>query len=573
MPIRQSLGIATGITGTYGSPYISDHLATDTSNIYPPSTQVVSAALSVVGPSTHTFRPRRPAARALGGMVAKSYADDMYNRIYISPSSISVGNVLGKQERTVSLWNAYLYEQRTLSQAEVTGDSGAYATLPAGVVLPYEVQSLEELLFTVTVDLAGPPNIDAVFTVTVEGEQYEVPITGRRIVLFPFAPNWSAPVDETVTFDSWVIPAVDGSEQTGSKGGGHAIRTFEYQTVLKTVEEMQRAENLLFTWQGRFFALPIWTERRTLAAAASGDTLSFDTDGFSVEPGSLLVLWSSPTTVEIKEVESFTSSGVVLSSVLESSWPQGTVVYPLAIALSSEQISGSRETTGIVRLPVMFECEPSTTPGNVPSAAAPTTYRGDELYLGPINWNGAQPMSYTSDRKKLDFGTLKFSSHTHAGFSKYSRSHDWFMEDEADKTLFREFLGRRQGMARPVWMPSGVNDFTLAQDAVGVNSFIVVKANEYDNLIAQHPARRDIIIHMWDGTYLCRRIISSALGPQGVMLTLDDTNGSNFTPDDVKRISYLTQYRLASPAVTIRHITDSVAVAEASVVARRPKGA
>lgn len=569
MPIRQGHLVEILYDGNFpaGYTYGSEGLLSSLS----PSGAEADPGPQIVGLSLHTF-PVTVAGRVRTGYVEKGTFDDVYNRIYVFPQSISVGNLAGSVTREVNIWNAYVSGSRTLSQAQIENDSGTFVTLPPGVTLPHEIPPLKAMTFVITIEMSGPASINGSFVLNIEGQEFVVPITGRRVVLFPFEPNWSAPVDETITISSWAIPAVDGSEQTGSTWGDNAARTFEYQTVLKNTDEMQLAENLLFNWQSLFFALPIWTEKRTLTASASSDALSFDTSGFSAEPGSLLVLWDGAEHNETKEVLSVSAGGVVLTAPLEETWPSGTKVYPIAVALMGAQVSGSRETTGVVRLPVMFECEPSATPDNVPTVAATLTYRGDELYLDPINWNGPQPMMYTSDRKKLDFGTLKFSSVSGSGFSKYGRQHNWYLPSEADKIKFRQFLGRRQGVARPVWMPSGVNDFTLAVNAVSTDSFITVKPNSYDTLVAQHPARRDIIIHLNNGTYLCRRILNSSTGAQGTLLTLDAAVGVTINMQDVKRISYLTWYRLASPAVTIRHLTDTVATVDAALVARRPKG-
>lgn len=511
-----------------------------------------------------------PPSFAISAYELRGFAYDFFYRIYITPSFVNAGNIVGTQQQSVTVWNAYPEASVTLEAAAVTGDAGTSVSVPFGLVFPYEMKPTEEVVFTLAIGQNGPPNVDATLTFTVEGFGYEVPVTGRRVVLFPFPPNWRDSVDETITVESWAIRSEDGGEQTGSSWGQSASRTFEYNVVLRTPEEMQFAENLLFAWQGRFFGLPIWTEKRTLqvAAADGATTLSFDTAGFSAESGSLVVLWNWPDRTEVKEVDAVTAGGVTLTTPLDDAWDQHTTVYPLAVALMAADASFSRETTGVARVPVMFECEPSATPGNIDPALPEATYRGDELYIRPVNWIGAQPADYASDRKKIDYGTLKFTAAAQSGFSRYSKRHNWLLEDEPDKIAFRSFLGRRQGMALPVWMPSGVNDFTIIEDALSTNSFILVEPNGYDTLVGQHPARRDIIIELWGGGYICRRIVSSVQEAEGLRLNLDALNGLDILVGGVKRISYLTWYRLASPSTTIRHRTEDKAVVEANVTAK-----
>ena len=551
------------------SPFITSDLADYSASF---ENGVYYANFPGTGVARLRGRPAKSNARVRDGFYSRSVGDDFYYRLYIEPTSINVGNVLGSQSRTVKVWNAFPNSAKLLTYAEVEGDSGISVALPFGVTLPFNIRPLREMEFVVTTTTTGPATIDAEFVMTIAGDSYDIPIVGRRIVLFPLMPQWRSPIDETITVKSWAIPSVDGGEQTGTVWGSNAVRTFEYNTVLKSAEEMQRAENLIFTGQGRFFGLPIWTEKRRLTAPAASLSvaLSFDTEGFSAEEGSLVVLWDGPDHTEIKEVLSVSAGGVVLSTILDESWGTGTIVYPLAVALLSSEVTGNRETTGVVRVPLMFECEPSATPSNIAPGTPAYTYLGDELYLTPINWSGAQPMTYSSDRKKLDYGTLKFSAFTPSGYSTYSKRHNWTLEGESEKADFRKFLGRRQGLAKPVWMPSGVEDFTIVEDATSVSSLIHVKPNGYQNLVAQHVARRDIILEMWDGTFLCRRIIGSSLEVQGLRLQLNSSHGIDIHVSAVKRISYLGWYRLASPAVTMRHLTDGVASVEAIMVTKKP---
>lgn len=526
-------------------------------------------AIGLRSPRTRNVVVAGPHTRA--GKILHSFFNDFYFRIYYQPTSINLGNVLGTQQRIVALWNAWPYDAKSLSSAEVVGDSGTTVEFPPGVTIPHTFRPLQELEFRVVSQMQGPPNIDAAFEFTVSGVDYRIRITGRRIVLFPFEPNWRTPVDETITFNSWVITSGDGTEQTGSGSGNNARRSFEYSTVLKNEKDVQLFENLAFAWQSRFFGVPVWPEERLLVseAIAGATALAFDTTGFTVEEGSLVVLWRDKRDTEIKEVSSVTAAGIVVSTPLDSDWGAGDKVYPLAVAILPTELGGTYETSAVGRVPLVFECEPLSTFGNTNAPPPAATYKGDELYLGPLNWQSGLRFAFQSDRKKIDFGTAKFSAATTRGYSRMSRSHNWTMFSREEVTALREFLGRRQGVARPVWMPSGKPDFTLIEPVIASMSTLVVEPNDYEILVAQNSARRHVFIRLADDSYLCRKIQSSSLKSNGLELVLDQSHGVDLTPDNVRIISMLDWCRLESPAVTVRHLAKDRAIAESRLVSKK----
>lgn len=505
-------------------------------------------------------------------MRGHSFFDDFYNRIYITPGALDAGNLLSTQTRHIIVWNAFLVP-KTMEDAVLGPQAGLELNYPSGVTMPYEMSPLRELDFTLQISLQGPPTIDSNVTFTVEGIDYVVPITGRRILLFPFKPTWGSPFDETVTMRSWAIESENGSEQTGSESGEIPRRQFEFNIQLRTASQAARAESLMFAWQSRFFGVPHWGEESRLDAdiAAGSTTLPFDTYGLSLEPGTLVALYENEDNNEIREIATVGVDGVTITTGLQNDWPQGSRVYPCFVALMSDTASGSRETSKVARIPVMFECEPSVTPGNTALTVAPLTYRNEELYLGKTNWKSAYPFTFESDRMKVDAGTGKFASFSTSGFSKFLRRHSWNLYDRADLKGFREFLGRRQGVARAVYMQSGVVDFELVEPVLDSEEVITVKNTEYGALAGAHPARRDIIIILNDGTYFCRRITATNDVDNVTRLNIDSSLGVSIDVADVERISFLTLYRFQSNATTIRYLTDSKATVDAMLLAKRTK--
>ena len=511
-----------------------------------------------------------PQRVTLPGTAPRTFSDDWYNRYHIIPAQLDLGNILSSSQRIITLWNAY-FDQRTLSVANILPGQGMQLVLPPGVSIPYEVKPLEQLKFQLNVSLSGPPSIDNRLRFTIEGFTYDIPITGRRIVLFPFKPNWNSPMDETFSAKSWLMESADGNEQTGSLWGDKLRRMLEYSIAVAD-EDQEVLENLLFTWSSRFFGVPHWAEETTLNAAvnAGNTVLSFETDGRSFENDGFVVLYNDAYDNEIRQIDTVVGTTVTLATGVLKRWEAGTKIYPAFVGLMPEAMAGSYETSRVTRMPVAFEFEPSVTMSNTAQNEVPLTYRGVELYMGPMNWEGSVPFVFNSGRTKIDANTGKFSVTNPKDFARGGRQHQWVVDSLNAAKSLRAWLGRRQGRAVPCYMPSGRADFTVTKVINPGDLTIDVEENYYANLIAGHPARRDVIIHLKNGTYFTRRVTgASQLVEGGIRLQLDSSLGTAVQVADIMRMSMLNLYRLAGDDVTLRWVTDKYGTAETNLVVKK----
>lgn len=507
-----------------------------------------------------------PTPTTFGGSRTSDFINDWYYRIHFIPASIDLGNLVSTQSRDIILWNAYLTD-KTLTNFSGTGLDGMTIIEPVELTsLPATMQALALHTYELEVSTSGPPTISGALNWTISGDSFSIPIVGRRVIAFAFPPNWDRGVQETIEGKSTVISLQDGSEQR-AKVRNKARRIFDYTTTVR-MAEAQRLESLIFGWHGRLFALPVWPEQTSLTApvAVGGVTLNCDTTNRSFVVGGLVAVFKDSATVEIREIASVTASSITVTSGLLYEWPANSKVFPALVSALNPSLSGTRQTDNLIEMPVRFTAEPSTTPANASGVAA-ATYQGVELSLDRPNWAAGLEFQWESDHLVQDAGTNKFSLLARAGFSQFSRSHNWTLKGLGQAAAYRGWLARRGGRAVPVYVPSDNDDFTLVANVASSNTAIDCKQNDYENQAGAHPARRDILIQFRDGTYLARRISSATTGENGVTrLVFTESMGRNFTPADVKRISFLALYRLGSDATTISWLTRGVATAQATLV-------
>lgn len=513
--------------------------------------------------------PVSASPRVLNCDPTSSYFDDYYNRIHVVPSSIAFGSIIASSTRDLVVWNSYL-DPKVFSDINVPADLGVSVNPPAGVSIPQTFNALQQWTFSVVADLIGPPTFDSAFEFTVSGRTISVPVSGRRLVVFPFAPNWNSPVDESFEWNSWVLTAGDGSEQTGSNWGNQPRRHFSYTVLLKGLQ-LQKFENLLFGWQHRAFGLPVWVDKtKTTASIAPGSTAvpcdtslrSFVADGFGV-------LYLDDDNFEAFAIQSVSAGSITAALPTQRAWPAGTRVYPVIPALLNQTTSGGYQVDNLAVVPVSFDCDPQQTPGNTATTATVPQYQGEELYMLRANW--ASPLSFqvNSARRTLDYRTGANSTYSTQGFSKTTRKHTWNLTGRQSSADFRAFIGRREGIAIPVYMPTGNTDFTVVSPALVDTAYLDVSPNDYDLFVGAHPARRDLAILLRNGTYFVRRITDAQMSGSVLRLTLDATFPQNIDPSQMKRVSLVGFYRLESNSVSIRWLTDEVGTAEANLVTKR----
>jgi len=509
--------------------------------------------------------PVQVAARAFSSVEIPGYFRDFYLRLRLTPSLLDLGNVASAQSRTVHLWNANLVPI-TITSLEVLDGSGLAITAPAGMeILPFVLQPLQQVDYGLFVSLSGQPNFDARLEwITASGVAAMLRVLGSRVVPFPFEPDWAAGIDETLSARSSVLRSPNGDEQSISLWQ-KLRRSYSVPYTLKD-DDARLANNLMFGWQSRLFAVPAWPEMTylTAPAAAGADTLFFSTVGRSLVPGGLVAVFlrKQARNAEMRQILSVTSSSVRVTTPFANAWPAGARVAPVLLGAMTAQVQGSQHLPTVASFTLDFAMDPATTTDNAIAGTPAILYRGYEVYLDRTNWRDGLTVNSQSDVQVVDFHTGVVRLRPVADYAAMGRSHDWYLKSLEKVTAFRSWLKRRLGKTVGVWMTSARQDFRVIAD-VEVNApSIRVRASGYSAMVDQNASRQDIYIRLTDGTYYFRRIIGSTdNGDDTETLSLDTVIPARFAPADVRQFSFLTFYRMAGDDATIHWLAPGVAEA------------
>lgn len=499
----------------------------------------------------------------VGGDVTPVFFDDWYNRIHLMPMQIDLSNIITDQTRPILLWNAYL-EDKDLMSTNFPAAQGMSVTSP--VVPPYTIRPLETLTYTVNVSADGPPVIDVKLTWVIDGESdLVVGITGRRIVVWPFAPDWSTPVVESLDWMTDVMVSYYGNEQR-EQLRGKPRRQFEY-TSLITKQDTATAANLLWGWQNRNFALPLWYDRTRLnSSVIAGDvTLNVDTTNRGFFNGGLLFIMKDTMTYEAVEIESFNSSSVTLAKPVEQSWAPGTAVYPVNISLMPMSVPRRMITDGVSQISVTFTADPIQTDPFIPAGTAPLTYNGYEVITKKPNW--AQPIDVTNEFEYdlTDFQTGGFRANPTRQYPQVVRRFQWVFKNRTRAIEFRKLLGRLKGRLKAAYLPTWFSDFELYATEVASSPNIRVKSNEFNRMVGVDSTLNTLMIVLRSGTVIFKTIGAVGTDPLDfTTLGLDSAIGYDLNSTTLARLSLVHLCRLSSDRVTINHLSDGVSTVEAN---------
>lgn len=553
--------IAQSPFGAYPNAHISADLNAYWVDYWPAHQAAATPGAAIA--LTRTVAVAHP--RTVPSGIGRSYMDDYYYRVHLRPAVLNLGTLANAQSRPVEVWNAWPASAQTLTGTPLAGDAGIGVTAPAA--FPIAFAPLQARTWSVAVGLDGPPNIAATLTFTFADATQTVtlPITGTRLLLWAWTPDWSNGITERLSWKTDVLQSLTGAEQRRALRLSPRV-TWDFD-ALACGDDRARMQNTLFAGVGRHWGVPIWHDVELLTApVAAGATTLPTAGGRDYQPGSLLVLIGGDSAhIEAVEVSAVTGATVSLATALQNTWAPGTRMYPARVAQMLDTPKITRETDSVLSVQVQLQ---SAQPMDYPAAPPTTLYRGlPVLETAPVEGGlsgGWQRVATTQDN---DCGIPALIDTAGVGFA--SRQHAWMCAGRTAHNALRGLLYALAGRVGAVWWPSFSADFRPVAPIGAADSTIRVANVGYARLSPAASMRRDIRIELADGSALHRRIVAATQIDAGTeQLAIDAPLGMDVPVSAVRRISYLTLARLDADDIELHHDTDADGVTECTLPIR-----
>lgn len=487
---------------------------------------------------------------------------DWYNRIHYQTTTLQLGSIASAQEISFFVWNAYLVP-KTLTTINTTGDTtGIDLTLPSPV--PLEFAPLAQLDFTFTVDLFGPPTVDAVYSFDwAAANDADVRVYGNRITAWAWRPDWIRGVVERLEWKTDVLQAHDGSEQR-ARLRRYPRRSYEFDFIA-TGRERRLMEASIWACQARVWAVPVWEDGEVLSAdLPAGSTVVPITTAFTdYRSGGLAILHVDGATYEVVEVLAVQANQIELARPTLIDWGANTTtVYPLRTARMQADIRLSRFTGDASYGTARF----AITGNNDHAASAADTYRGLPIIKQPSNWVEDVTHQYTRRLAVFDSGTAEPFVDDEPDMPAIIQSHRWLLDGRAQRDAHKALLYALQGRLKALFMPTWSSDLVLASVIQAAEAAMTVVHDNYTNDYNAGVGRRDVRILLRDGSEYYRRITgASEIDAATELLAIDSALGVTVNPEDVACISFVTICRLEADAVEIAHYGSDLSESSLSV--------
>ncbi|ASZ72302.1 hypothetical protein vBPaeSS218_00004 [Pseudomonas phage vB_PaeS_S218] len=489
--------------------------------------------------------PISEAGEVSTGWRMPTFLDDYYNRIHIRPSNINVGNLVSEQQFAIEVWNGF-FNSRQLQNIQVQNGGGISLV---GAVPPATWAALETKTYQLTVTTDGPPDINAIFHFDWDGtvDDGDLRVLGSRIVALPYI--FEAPAKEVLEWKTDVLTTNDGSEQRVR------LRKKPRQSFNVTYpipyREMARAENLVYGWLTRRWAVALWSEAQQVGTLLAGTTvINIDTTASDYRDGALIMIWESNRKSATADV------GIVSAGTLTLNRPLAeTFTNPWIVPVRLGRIVGnvSRATSGYNgSLEMTYEFSDNI---DLDPPAAPTQFLGYDVYFDEALKNGeALTDSLQARVDVVDYGTAAGASfYSPWTYTRIGRPYKFLLQGLQDIWNFRKFLHRRAGRLRPFWVPTFENNMRIAQTGELTQS-IEVYADDYREFA---PERTHIGILLDDGTWLLRTInAATASGTDTAVIGLDAP--ININANRIRQISFLGLKRLDADRVELQWNSNRV---------------
>ena len=328
-------------------------------------------------------------------------------------------------------------------------------------------------------------------------------------------------------------------------------QSFSYTILLQTEKEQSQFEAVMFGWQKKSFALPIWTEKvlHIATITAADRTIVIDTTNSDFRDDGYALIWKSLTEYESVKITTVADGLLTLETPVESTYTGVKYIMPCRIVQITDAVKRSNEEVDFSIAQVTFA---------VRDNVLLTGYVADQSYLGlPVVTTGSvigiQNKEYTSDNDSSlqDYDTGDFDYFSDSEFNLIGQNWTFYNDTRAKCWDFRLFLHSLKGMQGTCWIPTYRNDLIQVGTIGASDTDFNVENIELTANMALNALRTHLAFIFSDGTIICKEITGIVVASATEeTISINTALGLEVEVDDCK-ISFLDLSRQASDVVSI----------------------
>lgn len=395
-------------------------------------------------------------------------------------------------------------------------------------------------------------------------------MTIENLPVWPFEPNWASSVTETLEWMTDILGSPTGSEQR------RALRVTPRQTIEFSVTVAGRArallDNLLITYSAGRWYVPLWHDTIVVTSPLAMGVTSVTADDVvssRLVPGAIVcVLGDTPFDTALVEVNTLVGSTVTFKTGLPRAFLTGARIFRVLRGQLTDPINPNRINDAAASAEVRFQVVEPGDKSLTDSGFLPVIYRGFKVLAEGPDYRSALDSGIERMLIELDNQTSIPLRADTAGRPFTYQEMTWILYGREKVKSYEMMLRYLRGRAKPLWVPTFMQDFRLTEASAANSSTMVVEGCGFTLAGGPRWDRTDILIETVAGR-MYRRILGSAMNSDGSeTILLDQPFGEPVSPSTVVGISFMTLMRLNQDNVQIDHITDNRGVSTSKVVLR-----
>lgn len=474
-----------------------------------------------------------------------------FERLWYLPVMLELGNILTTITSDIEIYNSDRELAQSLDTAVNNAGTGvSFLSLPT---LPFDLGAQSGMTITVQISTEGQPVINGTLDFTTSLGDFSIPITGSRVVMFPYEPE--QPIREILEFKTDVLRAVDGSEQRINVRK-NPRQKMELYLRMEDGASLRRLVSLLKGWHERVFGVPVWWEARALGAdAATSDlTITVDTSYGDFRVDGLAILWTDEDTYDALEIDSFDANSITFTSALTQDFVANeTLVMPLRVANTESTIDRDIYPVNLQDFRLVFHVIDNDV--DLADTAAFDTHNGKVMVDEPnLMTSSTTPAGFERQIEIIDNGIgvpqqfstwLASASQRQKGFLGYSRQRIWEV---------RQLMHALRGSQTSFYLPTHTPDMVVVQNLASGSFLMDIEHQGYTKYVNGQEPYASLWIELVDGTVLTRQVTTAEeLSSTTERLTVDVAWPSTITVAEINRVCFLELVRISDDRVLFRH--------------------
>jgi hypothetical protein len=479
-----------------------------------------------------------------------NFYKDYYLRIWLDPAIIRLSNPRIGSPLNFNVWNAYP-DDNSLNTVLATDLPGVDLnfSLPQAFT-PYQYRTLS---FKITAD--APATLDGHFDLTFDFGEARLRLIATLVAVMRAMPN--EPIGETWSWLTAISLAASGAEQRT------ALRTeprYTLQFDLTLTDGLGRRlrYNDLWAFISRDLQIPLYQYRTDITAPSSegSNRIYFDQSLTDIRENEYFILYNpnDEATVLARgtlETDGITIEGVLSSDIGDNWWviPTLNMRVPDGSGLVMDAVMGTATiiAQSMSRRPLL---------ATSPSPSLMVWY--DNFPVIPDRPIAVDTLNeaFTQGVESVDNNSANVSLYTLMPNPFIGGSRQWQIdrEDMDELNYWREMGDYLKGCQKPFLLPTWREDLTLFEDAVLGSSTIKIRET---SLIAQFSFNSHNRIQILSQNGI-KYVGISEVEDQGdyILVTLDDSIGSDEGDEIIRMVSFLNVTRLSSDNIKLDHFVN-----------------